>query len=107
MTSPSIAQHLILSTSPSYYATVNQIKKLIFDIRLLFERDNQQTAYTIYFHYAGVGWHHKCDLSFPVKYFTEHSMAVLLSIICVIYVLCLSCFRVCSLLPCGYLLGKD
>ena len=27
-------------------------------------------------------------------------------IICVIYVLCLSCFRVCSLLPCGHLLGK-
>ena len=23
-------------------------------------------------------------------------------IICVIYVLCLSCFRVCSLLPCGH-----
>ena len=28
-------------------------------------------------------------------------------IICVIYVLCLSCFRVCLLLPCGHLLGKD
>ena len=28
-------------------------------------------------------------------------------IICVIYVLCLSCFRVCSLLPCGHLLGKS
>ena len=27
-------------------------------------------------------------------------------IICVIYVLCLPCFRVCSLLPCGHLLGK-
>ena len=27
-------------------------------------------------------------------------------IICVIYVLCLSCFRVCSLLPCGHLKGK-
>ena len=27
-------------------------------------------------------------------------------IICVIYVLCLSCFRVCLLLPCGHLLGK-
>ena len=25
---------------------------------------------------------------------------------CVIYVLCLPCFRVCSLLPCGHLLGK-
>ena len=27
-------------------------------------------------------------------------------IICVIYVLCLSCVRVCSLLPCSHLLGK-
>ena len=27
-------------------------------------------------------------------------------IICVIYVLCLSCFRLCSLLPCGHLKGK-
>ena len=26
--------------------------------------------------------------------------------ICVIYVLCLSCFRVCFLLPCGHLLGR-
>ena len=25
---------------------------------------------------------------------------------CVIYVLCLSCFRICSLLPCGHLKGK-
>ena len=31
---------------------------------------------------------------------------LLLWIICVIYVLCLSCFRVCSLLPCGHLKGK-
>ena len=36
----------------------------------------------------------------PVKYLTDHSRAVLLLwIICVIYVLCLSRFRVCSLLP--------
>ena len=27
-------------------------------------------------------------------------------IICVIYVLCLPCFRVCLLLPCGHLKGK-
>ena len=41
------------------------------------------------------------------KNFTDRSKAVLLLwIICVIYVLCLSCFRVCSLLPCGHLLGK-
>ena len=32
---------------------------------------------------------------------------LLLWIICVIYVLCLSCFCVCSLLPCGHLKGKD
>ena len=31
---------------------------------------------------------------------------LLLWIIGVSYVLCLSCFRVCSLLPCGHLLGK-
>ena len=38
---------------------------------------------------------------------TDRSKAVLLLwIICVIYVSCLSCFRVCSLLPCGHLLGK-
>ena len=31
---------------------------------------------------------------------------LLLWIICVIYVLCLSRFHICSLLPCGHLLGK-
>ena len=31
---------------------------------------------------------------------------LLLWISCVIYVLCLSCFCVCSLLPCGHLLGR-
>ena len=41
------------------------------------------------------------------KIFTDRSKAVLLLwIICVIYVLYLSCFCVCSLLPCGHLLGK-
>ena len=39
-----------------------------------------------------------------VKYFTDCFKAVLLlCIICVIFVLCLSCFRVCSLLFCGRL----
>ena len=39
--------------------------------------------------------------------FTDRSKEVLpLWIICVIYVLCLSCLRVCSLLPCGHLQGK-
>ena len=46
-------------------------------------------------------------LSPPVKYFSDRSKAViLLWIICVIYILCLSCFRVCSLLPYGHLKGK-
>ena len=44
---------------------------------------------------------------FPQKTFTERSKAVLLlRIICVIYVLCSSCFRICSLLPSGHLLGN-
>ena len=43
----------------------------------------------------------------PWKYFTDRSKAVLfLWIICVINVLCFSCFCVCSLLPCGHLLGE-
>ena len=46
--------------------------------------------------------------SHPVKnIFTDCSKAVLLLwIIFVVYVSCLSCFRVCSLQPCGHLLGK-
>ena len=44
-------------------------------------------------------------LSHPVEYFTDRSKAVLLLLIInVICALCLSCFRVCSLLPCGHLL---
>ena len=48
------------------------------------------------------------SLSPPVKiFFTDHSKTVLLLwIIFVIYVSCLSCFLVCSLQPCGNLLGK-
>ena len=47
------------------------------------------------------------SLSPPVKYFTGCSKAVLLLwIICVIFLLCLSCFDVCSLLPCGHMKGK-
>ena len=42
-----------------------------------------------------------------VKYFTDRSKAVLLLwIICIFWVLCFSSFRICSLLPCGHLLGK-
>ena len=51
--------------------------------------------------------HHYLLLSPPVNVFTDRSKAVLrLWIIYVILVLCLSCFRACSLLPCGHLLGK-
>ena len=40
-------------------------------------------------------------------FLTDRSKAVLLMwIICGIFVLCLSCFCVCSLLPCGHLLAK-
>ena len=55
----------------------------------------------------GYGWCRETGLSPQVKYlyrpfqggtsFVDH---------CVIYVVCLSCFRVCSLLPCGHLLGR-
>ena len=46
-------------------------------------------------------------LSPPVRYFTDISNAViLLTIIFVIYVLCLPCFRVRLLLTCGRLLGQ-
>ena len=48
----------------------------------------------------GRGWRCETSLSPPVIYFTDRSKAVL----CVIYVLCLSCFRVCPLLPYGHLL---
>ena len=50
---------------------------------------------------------HETSFSPPVNFFTGRSKAVLLLwIIRVIYVLCLSCFRVCSLLPCGHLKGN-
>ena len=53
------------------------------------------------------GWRRATDLSPSVKYFTDESKGeLLLWIICVIYVMCLSCFRVCSLLTFGHLLGK-
>ena len=46
-------------------------------------------------------------LSPPVRYFTDRSKAVLLLwITCVIYVLWLSYFRVCSLLSCGHVNGR-
>ena len=50
-------------------------------------------------------WHRETGLSPPVKYFTDCSKAVLLLwIICVIYVLCLSYFCICSLLHFNHLL---
>ena len=55
----------------------------------------------------GWGWRRETGLSPPVKYFTDRSNAVLLCgsfVFCCF--LCFSCFRVCSLLPCGHLLGK-
>ena len=51
VTSPNIARPLTLRTSPSGYATFNQIKSLLlFDIGLLFEREKQQKVFTLYFH---------------------------------------------------------
>ena len=44
--SPNIARPLTLRTSPSGYATFNQIKSfLIFNIRLLLEREKQQKGF--------------------------------------------------------------
>ena len=54
------------------------------------------------------GRYHKTSLSPPEEiYFSDRSKAgLLLWILFVIYVLCLSCFLVCSLQPCGHLLGR-
>ena len=59
--------------------------------------------------HLNLGWGWRCEIGlFPrVKYFSDRSKGVLLLwIICAFCVLCFSCFCVCSLLPCGYLLGK-
>ena len=49
--SPNIAQPLTLRTSPSDYATFNQIKTFfIFNIRLLLEREKQLNVFTLSFH---------------------------------------------------------
>ena len=48
VTSPNIALPLSLRTSPSDYATFNQIKSvLFFNIGLLFEREKQQKVFTM------------------------------------------------------------
>ena len=55
----------------------------------------------------GRGWCSETGLSPPVKWFYRPFQGgTFLWIICVIHVLCLSCFGVCSLLPFGHLLGK-
>ena len=46
------------------------------------------------------------SLSYVPFVFNHSKVVLLLWIICVIYVLCLSCFHICSLLPCGHLPGK-
>ena len=52
-------------------------------------------------------FHLTSGLSPPVKHFYwPFQGGTFLWIICVIYVLCFSCFPVCSLLPCVHLLGK-
>ena len=49
--SPNIARPLTLRTSPSDYATFNQIKSFfIFSIRVLLEREKQQKFFTLNFH---------------------------------------------------------
>ena len=57
----------------------------------------------------GRGWCRETGLSPPVKYFYwpfQGGTSFVDHTFCVIYVLCLACFRVCSLLPCGHLLAK-
>ena len=49
--SPNMARPLTLRTSPSDYVTFQQIKYfLIFNIRLLLEREKQQNIFTLCFH---------------------------------------------------------
>ena len=49
--SHNIARPLTLRTSPSDYATFNQVNSfLIFSIRLLLEREKQQKVFTLSFH---------------------------------------------------------
>ena len=47
-----------------------------------------------------------CSISPGSTLFVKCLVILLLWIICLIYVLCLSCFHVCSLLPRGHLKGK-
>ena len=52
------------------------------------------------------GWRLENGLSLPPSLSFQGKAVIVLWIICVISVLCWSCFRVCPLLPCGHLLEK-
>ena len=56
VSSPNIARPLTLRTSPSDYATFNQIRSILFfNIGLLLEREKQQNVFTLCAHcWAGV-----------------------------------------------------
>ena len=58
---------------------------------------------------SGRGWRRETGLSHPVKYFTDHSKAVLLLWIFFVFVLSCVCYifvRVCLYVLCGHLRGK-
>ena len=56
----------------------------------------------------GWGWRPETDLIPPVKYFTDHSKAVLLCgpFMFFLFCVCYAFVRVCLFVPCGHLLGK-
>ena len=54
----------------------------------------------------GWGWYSETCLSPPVKYLLTVPRRCLFCVSFFIYVLCLSCFLVFSLQPCGHLVGK-
>ena len=55
---------------------------------------------------SGSGWRRETGLSPLIKYSTDHSKAVLFCGSFVIFMSCVLCFLVCTLLTCGDLLGK-
>ena len=69
-------------------------------IRVIFIKISNLSAIAVQWNGGLTGLMPRIIQHFPIKF--------LVNLIpnCVIYVLCLSCFRVCSLLPCGHLLGK-
>ena len=50
VTSPSIAQPLTLRTSPSDYATFNQINAFVINIRVALGKKKQKKVFTLCFH---------------------------------------------------------